>query len=352
MNKFIFLLCLIVCCAGAAFAAQPVEANLDMHKGDWIGTYIATDDGSAILSVDNAATRHSHVVKVTATGVSTVADVDGITINHMVPLENGKYEIGGGTGADYVKRLVTFTNGAAQTLWDSSRLPQRDVAVSISADGARWVAMKGVSRDMIELQFGETSSYNPSLSIRLGGPSAVPAKATRFLADSEGVRYLRRNPDAVAVVWRGMAYVVQPGGSEPMTALFSTGEGAGRLRWDAATDTLWVEGATGWFAFDGATTLEKTEKHAFKKPKKEVHDTLANGQNADLFTLKSGGYAVAFETMGKHSLRVERTGRAASQKNLPQLNSRSSVLHVSPSGNTVVMLPSGVNGGRVIVAQN
>ena len=352
MRKIFSILILTVCCAGAAFAAQPIEANLDMHKGDWVGVYLAADDGSAILSVDNAEARHSRVMKVSGTGVSTMADVDGITINHMVPLEGGKYEVGGGTGSDYVTRVVTFANGTAQTLWDSSHLPNRNASVSVSADGAKWVAMKGVDRDTIELQFGDTTSYKPSLSIRLGGSSSVPAKAMRFIADSEGVQYLRRNPDAVAVVWHGMAYVVQPGGSEPMTALLSTGEGAGRMRWDAAADTLWVEGATGWFAFDRATAVEKTQKHAFKKPQKEVHDTFGNGQNADLFTLKGGGYATAFETMGKHSLRVERSGSAASHKDLPQLNSSSSVLHVSPSANTVVMLPSGVTSGRVIVTQN
>jgi|GEM_PF-4960585 len=352
MLKIISPLVFSVCFAGAAFAAPPIEANLDMHKGDWIGTYLAADDGSAILSVDNAATRHSRVMKVSASGVSTIADIDGITINHMIPLQGGKYEIGGGTGVDYLKRLVTFSNGAAQTLWDSSKLAHRDVSVSISADGARWVSMRGVNRDTIELQFGDTSSYKPSLSIRLGGPSAVPAKATRFIADSEGVQYLKRNPDAVAVVWRGMAYVVQPGGSEPMTALLATGEGAGRMRWDAATDTLWIEGATGWFAFDRATAVETAQKHAFKKPQKEIRETYGNGQNADLFMLTGGGYAVAFENMGKRSLRLEKNGHAAVQKDLPPINSRSAVIDLSPSGNSVVMLPSGVTNGRVVVTQN
>ena len=122
MRKIISLLIFSVCFASAVFAAQPIEVNLDMHKGDWIGTYLAADDGSAILSVDNAGSRHSRVVKVSGAGVSTVAEVDGITINHMIPLQGGKYEIGGGTGVDYVKRLVTFSNGTAQTLWDSSRL--------------------------------------------------------------------------------------------------------------------------------------------------------------------------------------------------------------------------------------
>lgn len=352
MRKILSTLFFTVCFAGAAFAAQPIEANLTLHKGDWIGTYLAADDGSALLSVDNAETRHSRVMKVSGSGVSTVAELDGITINHMTPLEGGKYEIGGGTGTDYVKRVVTFTNGAAQTLWDSSHLAHRDVSVSISADGAKWVAMKGVNRDTIELQFGDTSSYKPSFSIRLGGPSSVPAKATHFIADSEGVQYLKTNPDSVAVVWRGMAYVVQPGGSEPMTALLSTGEGAGRMRWDAATDTLWIEGATGWFAFDHATAVEKTQKHAFKKPQNEIHEAFGNGQNADLFPLHGGGYAVAYENMGKRSLRLEKTGHAPSQKELPQTNGRSAVMHLSPSGNTVVMLPSGVTSGRVVVSEN
>ena len=197
-----------------------------------------------------------------------------------------------------------------------------------------------------------SSGTRRRISIRLGGPSSVPAKATRFIADSEGVQYLTTNPDAVAVVWRGMAYVVQPGGSEPMTALLATGEGAGRMRWDAATDTLWIEGATGWFAFDHATAVEKTQKHAFKKPQKEIHESYGNGQNADVFPLNGGGYAVAFENMGKRSLRMERAGHSASQKDLAPMNARSAVMHLSPSGNTVVMLPSGVTNGRVIVTQN
>lgn len=346
LRNFLFLMIATWCVS--VFAAQSVDTTVPTNKGEWIGAYVASDDGSSILSVNNAKTRQSRLMRVSSEGVTVIATLAGITVNHMMPLADGKYEIGGGTGTDYVKRVITLGNGAPVTTWDSSKLTNRGASVSISPDGSKWVAMIGHGPAIMELQFGDTSSYKPSLSIRLSSASVIPRNAARFTADGEGVQYLRTNPDAVAVVWRGMVYVVQPGGSEPMTTLLSTGEGAGRIKWNGVGDTLWVEGATGWFAFENATAAETVQKHAFKTPIKELRHKFSNGQNGDLFPLKGGGYAVTADAGAKRTLHIEQNGRGA-DKDLSQLKARSAVVQVSPSGNYVLMLPEGVTNGHVMV---